>query len=425
MANIMHTAPLALNGGIPVRAEPLHVGETGGNYIGKEELAELTDVISERSPFRYYGPGNPTKVAELEELFRQESGCKFALGVTSGTAALHVGLAGLGIGPGDEVILPCYTWISCFTAIVQLRALPVFVEVDGTLALDPSDVEAKITPRTKAIMAVHFQGVAAEMDPILEIASRHDLLVLEDTAQSCGASLRGSFAGSMGDVGTFSLQMGKIVTSGEGGMVITDDPGIYERACRYHDLGMLRAPHLEAIGGESQVEDFCGNQYRMNELSGAVGLAQFRKLETIKNACNSAKYRVRKQIDGLNGITLREVPDPEGDVGIEERVFLDSPEMAEGFHKALSAEGIPCGASTGSYILYTREFVQKKRTLTGRGYPFETPDGQAMEYGLGLCPKTEEMMSRGIVLPIGSKFTDSDADDIIAAFLKVHSHLIG
>ena len=173
----------------------------------------------------------------------------------------------LEIGPGDEVILPAWTWHSCYAAIVLAGALPVFAEIDESFNIDPADIEHRITPQTKAIMAVHLQGNPCDMDPILAIAKEHKLQVLEDCAQSVGATYKGRRVGSLGDIGIFSLQLNKTITAGEGGAVVTSHPVLFERAARFHDVGMFRPVHAN-VAGEERLTPFVGTNFRMNEFSG-------------------------------------------------------------------------------------------------------------------------------------------------------------
>ena len=180
-------------------------------------------------------------------------GVKFALGVTSGTAALFTAMAALEVGPGDEVILPAWTWYACYDAIVLAGALPVFAEIDESFDIDPKDIEAKITPRTKVIMAVHLQGCPCDMDPILEIARTHKLRVLEDCAQCVGGRYKGKYVGAIGDIGIYSFQQSKTITSGEGGAVVTSDPKLFERS-----LPVPRRGHVAlALHGGSRRRASC------------------------------------------------------------------------------------------------------------------------------------------------------------------------
>jgi dTDP-4-amino-4,6-dideoxygalactose transaminase len=222
---------LAVNGGKPVREKPLRAGYWGPEFYDDKERAELLEVIETRSPFRWYGPAaQPRKVLQFEKEFAARMGAKYALAVTSGTTALQAAMAALEIGPGDEVILPSWTWHSCFNAVVLAGGLPVCAEIDDSFNLDPDDIERHITPNTKVILAAHLQGNPCNIERILEIARKHKLRVLEDCAQSLGASFKGRSVGSIADIGIYSLQLNKTITAGEGGAVVTSDPTLFERA---------------------------------------------------------------------------------------------------------------------------------------------------------------------------------------------------
>ena len=214
---------LAVDGGAPVRGKALVGPNWGPQYYDDKEQAQLIEVLEGHNPFRFSNPSEKSKVARFENECAARIRTKYALAVTSGTAALHTAMAALEVGPGDEVILPAWTWYSCYNTIIQAGALPVFAEIDESFNLDPSDIEHRITPQTKVIMAVHLQGNPADMDPILEIARRRGLKVLEDASQSVGASYKGRPLGSMGDIGIFSLQQSKTITAGEGGVVVTSN----------------------------------------------------------------------------------------------------------------------------------------------------------------------------------------------------------
>ena len=260
------------DGSKPVRDKTLKSDYWGTQFYDEKELQQLTEVHSTRQPYRWYGPGSepPQKVATFEKEWASRTQTRFALAVTSGTAALQTALAALQIGPGDEVILPAWTWHSCFNSIVLAGALPVFAEIDESFNIDPADIETKITPQTKVIMAVHLQGNPCDMDRIMAIANKHQLRVLEDCAQSVGASYKGRPLGSIGHIGIYSLQLNKTITAGEGGAVVTNDRVLFERATRFHDLGALRPGHQKVLG-ESKLEGFIAPNFRLNEFSGGSG----------------------------------------------------------------------------------------------------------------------------------------------------------
>jgi 8-amino-3,8-dideoxy-alpha-D-manno-octulosonate transaminase len=405
----------------PVRATPLHANYFGPLYYDAKERQELIDVVETGRPFRWYGPGSqpPMKVLTFEKELAQWMHTRYALAVTSGTAALQTAMAAVGIGPGDEVILPAWTWHSCFNAVVLAGALPVIAEIDESFNIDPDDIERHITPQTKLILAVHLQGNPADLDRILPIARKHGIKVLEDCAQSVGASYKGRPLGSMGDIGIYSLQLNKTITAGEGGAVVTNDPLLYERACRFHDLGGLRPPH-EKVLGKSQTDWFIGSQFRMNEFSGGVLLAQLRKLETIVGDIRGNARRVYNGVRDLPGIKFRRLPDPAGELGSAVFLGFDSKAKCERFKQAMKAENVPVGNPGGSVVLPTLPHIEKKVTVHPAWPSFTSTRGKAIQYGAACCPRTIDILSRFAGPSLDPKFTKQDTDDIVAAIRKVY-----
>lgn len=406
----------------PVRKTPLRAGFWGTRFYDGKERAELLDVLESRSPFRWYGPGKPGKVARFEQEFAARMRRRFALGVTSGTAALQVAMAALEIGPGDEVILPAWTWHSCYNAIVLAGALPVFAEIDESFNISPAAIEPLITPATKAILAVHLQGNPCDMDRLMTIARRHRVRVIEDCAQSMGASYKDRPVGSFGDIGIYSLQINKTITAGEGGAVITEDPVLFERASRFHDLGGLRPPHQEQAGA-ARLDWFPGANFRMSEFTGGVALAQLRKLDAITAAVRAHARRVAEGIRDLPGLRFRHLPDPEGELGAG--VFLDwkSRERCDRFVAAMKAENIPAAKPGGSVILPTLPHVMAKKTLHPAWPSFQTDRGKAIRYGPESCPRTIDILARFGGVPMDPGYSAQDVDDIVAAFRRVHRSL--
>jgi 8-amino-3,8-dideoxy-alpha-D-manno-octulosonate transaminase len=411
--------------GAPVRDTPLRANFFGPLYYDQKERAELLEVLETGRPFRWYGPGNepPRKVATFEREFAARMGTKYTLAVTSGTAALQTAIAALQIGPGDEVILPAWTWHSCFNAIVLAGALPVFAEIDESFNIDPADIERRITPQTKAIMAVHLQGCPADMDRIMPIARKHGLKVLEDCAQSVGASYRGRPVGSIGDIGIYSLQLNKTITAGEGGAVATSDSVLFERAARFHDLGGLRPLHVEELGG-AKLDWFIGAQYRMNEFSGGVLLAQVRKLDLIVSSVRANARRVYAGIRDLPGIRLRTVPDPDGELGSAIFLGFQSKDRCDHFKKAMEAENVPVGNPGGSVILPVQKQVERKITVHPAWPSFTSARGRSIQYGAAACPKTLDILSRFAGPSLDPKFTTRDCDDIVAAIRKAYPKIV-
>jgi 8-amino-3,8-dideoxy-alpha-D-manno-octulosonate transaminase len=416
-------APKKNNGG-PVRDTPLRARFFGPLYYDDKERQQLLDVVETGRPFRWYGPGNqpPMKVSTFEKEFAAHMKRRYALAVTSGTAALQTALAALGIGPGDEVILPAWTWHSCFNAVVLQGALPVFAEIDESFNIDPADIEDKITPQTKVIMAVHLQGNPADMDRILPIARKHGVKVLEDCAQSVGGSYKGKPLGSMGDIGIYSLQLNKTMTAGEGGAVVTDDPLLFERAARFHDLGGLRPLHEEVVG-KSRAGWFIGSQYRMNEFSGGVVLAQLRKLDTIVNSCRANARRVYEGIRDLPGLKLRHLPDPAGEIGSAVFLGFESKEKRDRFMALMKDENVPVGPPGGSIVLPTQPHIENKVTVHPAWPSFTSERGRAIRYGAACCPRTIDILNRFAGPSIDPKMTKRDMEDVVAAIRKVYPKL--
>ncbi len=410
---------LAVNGGAPVRTQPLGGRNWGPQYYDDQERQQLADVLEGRNPFRWNNPPAKSKVATFERELAARMQTQHALAVTSGTAALHVALAALEVGPGDEVILPAWTWYSCYNAIVQLGALPVFAEIDESFNLDPDDIEHRITPQTKVIMAVHLQGNPADMDRILPIARKHRIKVLEDGSQSVGASYKGRALGSMGDIGIYSLQQSKTITAGEGGAVVTNDALLFERACRFHDVGGMRRDIPAKLGF------LPGLNYRMNEFTGGVLLAQVRKLDTIIEAVRVNAGRVYAGVRDLPGIHFRRLPDPAGEIGTGVFVRFRSREDRERYAAAMKAENVPVSGPNGSVVLPVVPEIEQKVTVTPNWPSFTSARGKSIRYGKECCPKTIDILGRFAGVMMGPKYTPADCADAIAAIRKVYPAIVG
>ncbi|MGQ9515416.1 MAG: DegT/DnrJ/EryC1/StrS family aminotransferase [Thermoproteota archaeon] len=397
------SSKLALYGGKPVRKKPLPPMYPGAMMIGEQEKRAVLRVLESRSLFRYYGPRFLGAVNSFEEEYARYLGTKHAIGVSSGTGALYAAVAGAGIVPGDEVILPAYTWISSAVSIVAHGGIPVVAEVDRSLTMDPESVESKITEKTKALMPVHMRGVGSRMDRIVSLAKEHGLKVIEDCAQACGGSFHGKKLGSIGDVGTFSFQLNKIVTAGEGGAVVTNDDAIWQRCLMAQDCAAV-------VGlGRTEIteEPIIGLNFRMNEITGAIMREQLKKLDRILALMRRNKERVKNGIRDIEGIELRELPDPEGDTGICTIFFVESAEKAVKFSEALNAENISSftlyrpNSPDGHIYLYWRSIVKK----TG--------------FNESTCPKTLQLLGRAVHIDISPQLTKEDTDDIVEAVHKV------
>lgn len=410
-------AKLAVDGGTPVRKEMLHYSFYGPQYYDDVEKQELIEVLESKYPFRWWGP--QSKVLQFEQAYAELLGVKFALGVTSGTTALYTAMAALGIGPGDEVILPAWTWYADYDAIVLSGALPVFAEIDESLAIDPNDIEHRITPRTKAIIACHLQGTPADMDAIMEIAAKHNVKVVEDSAQCAGGRYKGKHVGSIGDIGINSFQLSKTITAGEGGAVTTNNPELFERAMRFHDVGELRSPYTEQLGG-GLMAAFASCNFRMSEFTGAVLKAQVSKLETICKSLRANTRKVREGIADLPGIELRKTPDVEGDLGQTVFIVFPTDEKRDKFLRALREEGIAASGPGGSAILPTDARIEQKVTIHPEWPSFSSPEGKAIQYGSECCPRTIDILGRTGGVVMDPKFSKQDVSDIVKAIRKVY-----
>jgi 8-amino-3,8-dideoxy-alpha-D-manno-octulosonate transaminase len=404
---------------------PIPAPALGWALIGKEEEELVLQVLRSKALFRHYGPDPdkpPKMAATLESEFRAMVGTRFALAVTSGSGALEVALGALGVGPGDEVIVPAWSWVSCFTSVVRVGGKPVLAEIDDTLCLDPKEIARLCTPRTKAVLVVHYQGVAADMDPIIAEAKRANIAVLEDCAQSPGALYKGKRVGSLGDIAIFSFQHAKSMTSGEGGMVVTSDPRFFERAVRMHDLGQLRPVFAKQL--EQKGPEFSGSQFRMSELTAAVALAQLRKLDRIRNHCRRLSARIMKKIGRLPGMKFRHIPDPTGDSGFEIYFWLSTKELCEVFRAKLAEAKIPCHQMTGTYAQYRRPYVINGLAHSPAASPFAVAEGWPSKgYRSEDFPRTEDLISRFVVIPLGVNYTEADADYIAATICRIQSPL--
>ena len=371
----------------------------GMDLIGEEEKKALLEVIESGYLYRYGDLTNPNfkaKVWNLEQDFAKYAGVKHALAVNSGTSALLTALWSLKIGPGDEVIVPGYTFIASITSIIFARAIPVLAEVGKTLTLDPEDVRKKISPRTKAIMLVHMLGNPGHLDEITEIATDNNLHLIEDCAQAFGATFNGKSVGTYGKMGAFSLNIYKTITAGDGGMVITDDENLYKRAFAIHDQGHL--PLRQDV--EQGRRTVLGINFRMNELTAAVAGAQLKKVGYIKSKLHENKNRLKEILLGIKEIAFREILDESGDVGTLLTFFMPNKESANRLAEKVGASTI---AKSGWHVYNNMEHLLGQITVTEEGCPFKCPyyKGPKVKYYKGMLPQTDDLLERGINISIG------------------------
>lgn len=418
---------LAIDGGTPIRTSFPPLGK-GITLFGEEERQAVLDVLESRSLFRYYGPHLLEKVKAFEEASKELLGAPYAVATSSGTAAIRAALAALGVGCGDEVIIPSLTFIASVNAVVVQGAVPVFAEIDDTLGLDPAALDATITDRTAAILAVHLDNGACDMDPIMEVARRRGVPVIEDTAQSMGTTYKGRALGTIGDLGAFSLQLEKNVTSGEGGLVTANDERLYLRAARYQDQGgqfVTSTGSSRGEDGSEAIEPFVGENLRMTELAGAIAEVQVRRLPELLARQRAHQRRILAALPEIAGLTHRRLPDPDGDGGSSVNLFLPSRELARRFVKAMRAEKLPAGQLYNGDPVYLTPSIVEKRTASNKGGPWHCAEHPTdVAYGPGLCPQSEDLAGRAVIVPVSAAFSEADADDVAAGITKVATALL-
>jgi 8-amino-3,8-dideoxy-alpha-D-manno-octulosonate transaminase len=384
----------------------------------------VMEVLESRSLFRYYGPDLQYKVAAFEADFADYLQVPFVAASSSGTAALRAGLAAMGVGAGDEVIVPAITFIASVGAIVAQHAIPIFAECDELLTLDPEAIEPLLTDRTRAIMPVHLSGIAADMDPIMDLAKRHGIGVIEDAAQACGSFYKNQRVGTIGDVGAFSFQLEKNITSGEGGALATRNEEFYKRAVKFSDQGgqfpIQSGGMRDLVGGEP----FLGENLRMTEISGAILGCQLARLDTILANVERVRATLRAELRDLP--LDQPVADPDRDrhaLGVGFRAA--SAEQATMLVGALQAEGVPAGLVYGGRPVYANRQILEQRTFT-RSCPFSCActDHRKVTYQMGMCPRTEDYLKRYVGIGLGPFFTDEDLGDIVHGIRKVVTQLM-
>ncbi len=410
---------LAIDGGPRAISTPLPHSMPGGFRIGSDEERAVIEVLRGKNLNRYGDADRPSRSQQLEIAFAQAFGVKHCVAVSSGTAALQCAMAAVGVGPGDEVIVPAYTWIATPGAALFAGALPVVAEIDASLTLDPADVERKITPRTKAIAAVHMRGGPSDMDALRGIAERRGVKLIEDTAQALGATYRGARLGTLGDVGAYSLQFSKIITSGEGGLICTNDEALWKRALMYHDVG--GGMHY----GLSDAEMLPGLSMRLSELHSAVALAQLGKLEPILADLRRNRAVLKAGIaDAVKraGLSLRAETDPEGDAGVCLVVFMHDPAAAKWAVEALRAEGahaFQIYSGRRDYHVYCEWTpLVNKRSWHPDNAPWRDGPG-AQLFDRDLCPQSIDLLSRAVHIDISPDLTSAQVEELTDAVNKV------
>jgi len=391
----------------------------GVNWYDRQEEQAALNVLRGKTPFRYDGVGKPRYVAAFEEEAKKFYGAKYALAVNSGTGALMTAMTALGIGPGSEVIVPAFMWVSTVGAVVHANAIPVLCEIDDSLSMDPANLDRKITPRTRLIVPVHMAGAPCNMPAIMTVARKHRLPVLEDCAQANGATFQGKRVGTFGQIGVYSLQINKNISAGEGGLIVADDEDLYLRLNSAHDVGAV----WRDTGPVSDPRyTTWGTGRRMSELAGAVAWVQLRKLARVVRHMKASKKRLKAMLEDAPDLTWRRLNDTEGDTACCLTFFAPDRARAARIVAAIREAGV-FGASRlaeyGMHIYYNIPQLVRKVPLSQAGNPWSLPQnaGNVREYGKGACPASDALFERGVILSVPSTLTPAQ-EKTMASIIK-------
>ena len=394
----------------------------GFELFGPEERKEVNDVL-ETGILMRYGFDGPRKgiwkSKELEEAISRKLGCQYTQLVSSGTSALTTALTALGIGAGDEVIMPCFTFVASFESVLSVGAIPVLAEVDETLTLQPESVRQAITPRTKCIMPVHMCGAMADLDALMDIAREHDLILLEDACQSFGAKYKGKFLGTIGHAGTFSFDFVKTVTCAEGGGIVTNNEDIYQKCDGFSDHGHDH----KGVDRGADLHPFIGYNYRISELHAAIGLAQVRKLDQFLAIQQKNHGQLKAVLSKIPEISFRKIPDPSGDSCTFLSWFLPTEELTRAVIADLKQQGILAGNfywfDNNWHYFRKWDHLRQAATLNNlnelqrQGLQNLSPDS---------FPVSDAIMSRCVSTAIGLLWTEEQTQEkgstIVAAVKK-------
>ncbi|TAF66628.1 MAG: DegT/DnrJ/EryC1/StrS family aminotransferase [Cytophagales bacterium] len=380
----------------------------GSELIGQEERKEINDVLESGILFRYNHEdlrNNHWKAREFEEELKKFTKAPYALMCSSGTTAVAICMAACGVGLDDEVIVPPFTYIATIEGVFLGGAKPVFADIDETLCLSPTAIEKAITPKTKAVMLVHMCGAMAKLDEIIAICQKHNLILIEDTAQALGASYKGKMLGTFGKMGSYSLDFFKIITAGEGGAVVTNDEQMYLNADMFHDHGH------DHIGNNRGAEKHpvLGTNYRASELHAAIAVAQIRKIDHILQQQRKHKKKIKERLAKFSQITFRHLPDPEGDSATFLSFFLPDEATARKTTKALAEAKIG-----GIQYWYDNNFhyIRNWEHLRGMKSLFKIPamEQAPQDYATIQFPASDAIMQRLISMVIRITWTDEEVE---------------
>lgn len=400
----------------------------GSYFIDEAEIEAVNQVLLARSPFRFYGHDLQHYADRVEDFFRARLGRKHALALNSGTGALSTAMLAADVGPGDEVLVPGYLWVACVSSVVRCGAIPRLVDIDDTFTMDSADLERKINSRTKAVLLVYMSGACGDVERIVDICRRHNVLLIEDVAQANGGSFNGKPLGSFGDLAIFSFQYNKNITAGEGGLITTNDDLLANKAWAYHDLGYPRnAAGRLMVDGDVQT---WGQGIRMSEVSAAMLYAQAQKLDEITGRMRARNHQLYQGFAQIPGAQPRRVIDPAGDSGPFVIVTWPTADICQQMVELTRAAGVKPGPSGmgnirmtdwGLHIYYNNVSLVEKRGVGSAGRPWSDPLNSfhtEIHYGKGTLPQLDDLIERSNLIPVSPAMTEDAARQIVDIFQR-------
>lgn len=396
---------LALHGGAMARpgTQRVRIVSPGAWAFDQAEIDRVLEVLKHRIFYRHWG----SEVAGFEKEFAQRLGASYAIALNSGTSALSCAFVALGVKAGDEVIMPCYAFLGVASAVLACGARPVFCEIDSTFTISTEHAAHLINERTQAIVAVHMRGAPCDMDGLLTLCSAHQINLIEDVAQSCGASYKGKRLGTLGDIGCFSLQHFKVITTGEGGLCLTNDLELYRRVLYLHD----GAAHWSYnAGAPNRVLPYSGLNLRMGEIEGAIGRIQLQKLDTILEKLRTRKMHLVELLGNLSGCTHQNYHDPEGAIGLALLLIIDSKLDAQEIETAVNAEGIEA-----ALLLPPRYTTAQRHFCDGWGHVLRSEN----LIGEHQCENGRDLLERTLQIQIDPSHGMHDLQEIAQGLRKV------
>ncbi|MBR2042917.1 MAG: aminotransferase class V-fold PLP-dependent enzyme [Clostridia bacterium] len=375
--------------------------------MGQEEINAVARVIESGQLFKV-NSGTLQESYNFEKELKDKVGVDHTILMTSGHAGLTAALIGMGIGPGDEVIVPAYTYIATAMAVVAAGAVPVIAEIDETLMLDPKDVEKKITKKTKAVIPVHMQGNPCDMDAFVALGKKYGIAVLEDACQAVGGQYKGKYLGTLGDAGAFSFNYFKVISAGEGGALLTNNKSIFEKALIYHDSSAVA--YFGNQMEDFSTETFCGHEFRTNEITAAILREQLKKLDGIINDLREKKNMLR---DAL-APHFKFIPsnDYDGCCATSLTLQFDSAEEAEKIAKNSKACTVPI--NTGKHVYTAWDCILNKRGAAHPLFnPFNFEANKGYEYDPACCEKSLELLKKAGHISINPDWTKEQIDAIV------------